>query len=145
MGIFKGGKVVIMLAGRFAGRKAVVVKATDDGNADRRFGNAVGEQRVATSTAARCHRRDCCGELPGLLGLPAGRTGPSARWPTSEPARLVWLAGLVRDWPVGRPDQPASLPVDHQLTGWPICRPAGGRAGPGSLLPGLLPICCLSD
>ena len=42
MGIFKGGKVVIMLAGRFAGRKAVVVKATDDGNGDKRFGHAVG-------------------------------------------------------------------------------------------------------
>jgi ribosomal protein L14E/L6E/L27E len=28
MGIFKSGKVVIILAGRFAGRKAVVVKAS---------------------------------------------------------------------------------------------------------------------
>ena len=28
---FKSGKVVIILAGRFAGRKAVVVKASDEG------------------------------------------------------------------------------------------------------------------
>jgi len=28
---FKSGKVVIILAGRYAGRKAVVVKASDEG------------------------------------------------------------------------------------------------------------------
>jgi ribosomal protein L14E/L6E/L27E len=32
-----------LLSGRFAGRKAVVVKATDDGNNDKRFGHAIGE------------------------------------------------------------------------------------------------------
>ena len=40
---FKSGKVVIMLAGRFAGRKAVVVKATEEGNGDKRFGHCVGK------------------------------------------------------------------------------------------------------
>jgi large subunit ribosomal protein L27e len=37
---FKSGKVVIILSGRFAGRKAVVVKASDEGNKDKRFGHA---------------------------------------------------------------------------------------------------------
>ena len=37
MGVIKSGKVVIVLQGRFAGRKAIVVKAYDDGNAERRF------------------------------------------------------------------------------------------------------------
>ena len=40
---FKSGKVVIMLAGRFAGRKAVVVKTTEEGNGDKRFGHCVGK------------------------------------------------------------------------------------------------------
>lgn len=38
---FKSGKVVIVLAGRYAGRKAVVVKATDDGNSEKPFGHAL--------------------------------------------------------------------------------------------------------
>jgi len=41
MGIFKSGKVVVLLQGRYAGRKAVVVKAHDDGTSDRKFGHAV--------------------------------------------------------------------------------------------------------
>jgi ribosomal protein L14E/L6E/L27E len=32
-----------MLAGRFAGRKAVVVKASEEGNGDKRFGHCVGK------------------------------------------------------------------------------------------------------
>jgi len=38
---FKSGKVVIVLAGRYAGRKAVVVKASDDGNSEKQFGHAL--------------------------------------------------------------------------------------------------------
>jgi large subunit ribosomal protein L27e len=38
---FKSGKVVIVLAGRFAGRKAVVVKASDDGKEKKNFGHAL--------------------------------------------------------------------------------------------------------
>jgi large subunit ribosomal protein L27e len=38
---FKSGKVVIVLSGRFAGRKAVVVKASDEGGKDKKFGHAV--------------------------------------------------------------------------------------------------------
>ncbi len=38
----KSGKVVVVLSGRYAGRKAVVVKTHDDGHGDRKFGYAVG-------------------------------------------------------------------------------------------------------
>lgn len=39
----KNGKVVIVLSGRFAGRKAVVVKASDEGNeSTKKFGHALG-------------------------------------------------------------------------------------------------------
>jgi large subunit ribosomal protein L27e len=41
MAIIKNGKVVIMLRGRFAGRKAIVVKTYDDGHGDRKFGHAI--------------------------------------------------------------------------------------------------------
>ena len=34
MGVIKSGKVVIVLQGRFAGRKAIVVKCFDEGNND---------------------------------------------------------------------------------------------------------------
>lgn len=37
----KSGKVVILLQGRFAGRKAVVVQTFDDGSDDRKFGHAL--------------------------------------------------------------------------------------------------------
>jgi large subunit ribosomal protein L27e len=38
---FKNGKVVIVLSGRYAGRKAIVVKASDEGNAEKRYGHAL--------------------------------------------------------------------------------------------------------
>eukprot|EP00753_Platysulcus_tardus_P002730 PLAT11850.1.p1 GENE.PLAT11850.1~~PLAT11850.1.p1 ORF type:complete len:160 (-),score=57.67 PLAT11850.1:200-634(-) len=42
MGKFlKPGKVVIVLQGRFAGRKAVIVKTFDAGSAERRFGHCL--------------------------------------------------------------------------------------------------------
>uniref|UniRef100_A0A0P6HE63 Large ribosomal subunit protein eL27 n=1 Tax=Daphnia magna TaxID=35525 RepID=A0A0P6HE63_9CRUS len=41
MGIVKNGKVVVLLNGRFAGRKAVVVKTHDEGHGDRKFGHAI--------------------------------------------------------------------------------------------------------
>eukprot|EP01031_Cornospumella_fuschlensis_P039286 gene39286-47816_t len=41
MGVIKSGKVVILLAGRYAGRKAIVVKASDDGNDSKKFGHAL--------------------------------------------------------------------------------------------------------
>lgn len=39
----RSGRVVIVLSGRFAGKKAVVVKATDDGNDAKKFGHALGK------------------------------------------------------------------------------------------------------
>mmetsp|Transcript_6071 Transcript_6071/g.6967 ORF Transcript_6071/g.6967 Transcript_6071/m.6967 type:complete len:146 (+) Transcript_6071:138-575(+) len=41
MAIIKAGKVVIVLAGRHAGKKAVVVKTFDDGTADKRFSHCL--------------------------------------------------------------------------------------------------------
>ena len=42
MGKFlKPGKVVIILAGRYAGRKAVIVKTFDEGSSSRRFGHCL--------------------------------------------------------------------------------------------------------
>merc|ERR1712224_158640 len=42
MGKFiKYGRVVILLAGRFAGKKAIVVKSHDEGNKERKFGHAL--------------------------------------------------------------------------------------------------------
>ena len=39
--IMKSGKVVLLLSGRFAGRKAVIVKPTDEGTSDKPFGHAL--------------------------------------------------------------------------------------------------------
>jgi len=41
MGIIKNGKVVVVLSGRFAGRKAVVVSASEEGAGSKSFGHAV--------------------------------------------------------------------------------------------------------
>mmetsp|Transcript_26388 Transcript_26388/g.55175 ORF Transcript_26388/g.55175 Transcript_26388/m.55175 type:complete len:146 (-) Transcript_26388:1291-1728(-) len=41
MAIIKAGKVVIVLAGRHAGKKAVVVKTFDDGTSDKRFSHCL--------------------------------------------------------------------------------------------------------
>ena len=41
MGIIKSGKVVIILRGRYAGRKGIVIKTYDDGAGDRKFGHAI--------------------------------------------------------------------------------------------------------
>ena len=50
MGIIKSGKVVIVLSGRYAGRKGVVVKTFDDGGSDRKFSHAIGASSVERST-----------------------------------------------------------------------------------------------
>merc|ERR1712038_1130953 len=39
--IMKTGKVVLVLSGRYAGRKAVIVKPNDEGTADKPFGHAL--------------------------------------------------------------------------------------------------------
>ena len=50
----KTGRVVIILQGRFAGRKAVIVQAHDDGHGDRKFGHAVGTRLLALRDAIFC-------------------------------------------------------------------------------------------
>lgn len=37
----RSGKIVVLLAGRYAGRKAVVVKPFDEGSENRKFGHAI--------------------------------------------------------------------------------------------------------
>merc|ERR1711976_153299 len=39
--IMKPGKVVLVLSGRYAGRKAVIVKPNDEGTSDKPFGHAL--------------------------------------------------------------------------------------------------------
>ncbi|KAJ8917749.1 hypothetical protein NQ315_005200 [Exocentrus adspersus] len=39
--IMKSGKVVLVLGGRYAGRKAVVIKNYDDGTSDKQYGHAL--------------------------------------------------------------------------------------------------------
>lgn len=37
----KPNKVVLVLSGRYAGRKAIIVKTFDDGSSDKQFGHAL--------------------------------------------------------------------------------------------------------
>ena len=39
--IMKGGKVVILLSGRFAGRKGIIIKSNDEGTTDRPYGHCL--------------------------------------------------------------------------------------------------------
>ena len=39
--IMKSGKVVVVLSGRYAGRKAIIVKNNDEGSNDRPYGHAL--------------------------------------------------------------------------------------------------------
>ena len=39
--IMKSGKVVVVLSGRYAGRKAIIIKNNDDGSNDRPYGHAL--------------------------------------------------------------------------------------------------------
>jgi len=40
-GFLKPGKIVIIVTGRFAGKKAIIVKTFDDGTPERKFGHAL--------------------------------------------------------------------------------------------------------
>lgn len=40
-GVLQPGKVVILLTGRYAGKKAVIVKNNDDGTSGRPYGHAI--------------------------------------------------------------------------------------------------------
>merc|ERR1712098_760645 len=41
MGFLKDGKIVVLLQGRYAGKKAVILKSNDDGGKERPYGNCV--------------------------------------------------------------------------------------------------------
>ena len=66
MGIIKSGKVVIVLGGRFAGRKGVVVKTYDDGTPERKFGHAIGTSFYLLP----CPRPDCRLPVAGVDRYP---------------------------------------------------------------------------
>lgn len=51
----KNGKVVVLLNGRFAGRKAIVVKTFDEGRGDRKFGHAIGTTLYNLIISGYCH------------------------------------------------------------------------------------------
>ena len=57
--IMKAGKVVLVLAGRFAGRKAVIVKPNDEGTSDKPFGHALiaGIDRYPRKVTKRMSKR----------------------------------------------------------------------------------------
>merc|ERR1712080_402291 len=60
MGKFiKYGRGVILLAGRFAGKKAVVVKSHDEGNKERKFGHALvaGIERQPKKVTKRMNKK----------------------------------------------------------------------------------------
>lgn len=39
--LLRAGKVVVVLSGRFAGKKAIIVKSFDEGHGDRKFGHCI--------------------------------------------------------------------------------------------------------
>jgi len=39
--LLRPGKIVVVLAGRYAGKKAIIVKTFDDGHGDRKFGHCI--------------------------------------------------------------------------------------------------------
>ena len=57
--IMKAGKVVLVLAGRYAGRKAVIVKPTDEGSTEKPFGHALiaGIDRYPRKVTKRMSKR----------------------------------------------------------------------------------------
>ena len=67
----QAGKVVILLSGRYAGKKAVIVKNYDDGTSSRPYGHAL---VCGLSKEPRKVRGGCCrrgGRRSAGQGLPA--------------------------------------------------------------------------
>lgn len=59
----KPNKVVVLLQGRYAGRKAVIVKNFDDGTQQRKYGHAL------VAGIAK-YPRKVCPLFPGFFGWP---------------------------------------------------------------------------
>merc|ERR1712007_406577 len=55
----KYGRVVILLGGRFAGKKAVVVKAHEEGNKERKFGHCLvaGVERAPKKVTKKMNKK----------------------------------------------------------------------------------------
>ncbi len=91
--------MVIILQGRFAGKKAVIVQAYDDGHGDRKFGHAVGEWMARLEWWA--HRRCGGGHSACFRGASSSRcarltSGSPAGPPPLFSALLFAVAGVDR-------------------------------------------------
>lgn len=66
------GKVVVLLSGRYAGKKAVIVKNNDDGTAGRSYGHAIvaglarEPRKVSRFAASMASKIDCVRLMCGL-------------------------------------------------------------------------------
>lgn len=69
-GSIKSGKVVVLLAGRYAGRKAIVVKPFDEGSESRKFGHAIvaGIDRYPRRVSGPGNPSIRCAAAAGALG-----------------------------------------------------------------------------
>ena len=90
----KPGKVVVMLKGRMAGKKAVIVKSSDDGTPDRPYGHCIvagimkyplkitksmPEKKIAKRSRVRC-------ALVGHMPLAAAMPNSHAQQPRAQPS-----------------------------------------------------------
>ena len=82
----KNGKVVVLLTGRFAGRKAVIVKNYDEGTPQRPYGHAIvcGINKYPRKVRAARERRRASG------GAGAGRAGRRGRGQMQRQGRGQW-------------------------------------------------------
>jgi hypothetical protein len=90
-GIIKSGKVVVVLQGRYAGRKAVVVKAYEEGTADRKFSHAIGALPCSRGGLPSCtalFRLEKESEAPNAATTAEKQApGQEARWEAAFSAR----------------------------------------------------------
>lgn len=70
----KPGKVVILLSGRHAGKKAVIVKNYDDGTSSRPYGHALicGLSKEPRKVRARARGQQCGAAAAGAAAAAAG-------------------------------------------------------------------------
>lgn len=106
----KPGKVVILLTGRMAGKKAVIVKSSDDGTGSRPYGHAivVGLSKEPRKVGVRPRSGKAAGIGVGLWGerrqplQPAGGAGDAQRqgWLASQHTQLsrVQRFGMAVVW-----------------------------------------------
>jgi len=81
----KAGKVVLLLNGRMAGKKAVIVKTHDEGTADRAYGHCIVAgimkyplkitKGMSDKKQAKRSRVRCCPQRPPLPCLPLPALG----------------------------------------------------------------------